>query len=76
MQNAVAALPFDFFLSHRGEVFRVQPVSLPAQRYADQFLPRNSSFWFEGSLDIHASDFVDVFRGIQESGLTISGGVS
>jgi hypothetical protein len=63
----------DFILKHSDNFFTLQPVSLPAQRYADQFLPRNPSLWVRGEFIITASEFVDVLKGIQMANLAVGG---
>jgi hypothetical protein len=63
----------DFILKHSDNFFTLQPVSLPAQRYADQFLPRNPSLWVAGEFVMSASEFSDVVRGIQDNGLSVGG---
>lgn len=76
-QFILAILPeppeFDFLLKHRGNLFAIWPLSLPAQRYADQFFPRDPSLWIDGALEFASTEIVDVVRGIQESKLTVGG---
>lgn len=64
---------FDFVLEHRGAIFTLEPVSLPAQRYADNFLPKNPSLWIERSVSIAPRDLVDVVGGILREGLIVGG---
>jgi hypothetical protein len=66
----------DFVITHRGNLFALRPLTLPADQYAHEFLPRNSWRWIDGALEFSPAEFVDIVRGIQSSNLTVGGGVA
>ena len=62
---------FDFIIRNRENIFTIQPVTPPAQKWAHEFLPRAPELWSDNKFPIAASDFVDVVGGIQRESLTV-----
>ena len=75
MRNDLADAPessqCDFLLTHDGQSFHVQPLTLPAQHYAHEFLPRDAKHWTDKRTAVPVADLADVLNGIRSANLSI-----